>query len=68
MDEKPIIKEVNILEDPALYARYRHSVPVICVDPDAGGELLYAPITAAALRQALDIDQGYADDSDGARE
>ena len=63
MDEKPIIEEVNILEDLALYARYRHSVPVISVKGDAGDQVLYAPITAPALCQALNIDQGCSDDA-----
>jgi thiol-disulfide isomerase/thioredoxin len=50
------IEEINILEDPALYARYRHAIPVITVDPDSGGPSLHAPITRSALRQALGLD------------
>ena len=50
------IEEINILEDPALYARYRYAIPVITVDPDSGGPSLRAPITRAVLRQALGLD------------
>jgi thiol-disulfide isomerase/thioredoxin len=50
------IEEINILEDPALYARYRHAIPVIVVDPDSGGPSLHAPITRSVLRQALGLD------------
>jgi glutaredoxin len=63
MEEKPIIDEVNILEAPELYARYRNTVPVIAVDKDASRQILYAPISAAALRAALDIDFGCSDDT-----
>jgi thiol-disulfide isomerase/thioredoxin len=50
------IEEINILEDPALYARYRHAIPVITVDPASGGPSLHAPITRSVLRQALGLD------------
>jgi glutaredoxin len=53
MDKELSITEVNILEDPTLYTRYRHAIPVIVVDPDAGGPTLHAPITAPVLRRAL---------------
>jgi thiol-disulfide isomerase/thioredoxin len=52
------IEQVNILEDPALYARYRYAIPVIAVDPDGGGPTLYAPINRSALRQALGLEEG----------
>lgn len=52
------IEEINILEDPGVYARYRHAIPVICVDPDAGGPMVFAPITASDLRNALSWDRG----------
>ncbi len=51
LDNKFSIEQVNILQDPALYARYRTSIPVIYIDPD--GPTLYAPIDAADLRRAL---------------
>jgi hypothetical protein len=57
------IEETNILEDPGLYARYRHAIPVICVDPDAGGPMVFAPIAAANLRNALSWDRGGLNDS-----
>jgi hypothetical protein len=56
LDEKLGIKEINILEEPGLYARYRHTIPVITIDPDADGLTLYAPITPSALRRALGLD------------
>ncbi len=52
------IEETNILEDQDLYARYRHAIPVICVDPDAGGPTVFAPITVSKLRNALSWDRG----------
>lgn len=48
---KLCIEQVNILQDPALYARYRSSIPVIRIEPD--GPTLYAPIDEADLRRAL---------------
>jgi glutaredoxin len=56
LDEKLDIEEINILENPELYARYRHTIPVITIDPQADGPGLCAPITASALRQALGLD------------
>jgi hypothetical protein len=47
------IHQINILEDETLYMRFRHRVPVIQFDPDNEGPTLYAPFTAADLRQAL---------------
>lgn len=44
------ITRVNILEEAALYERYRWSIPVIVI---AGGATLAAPIDEPALRQAL---------------
>ena len=58
------VEQVNILEDPALYARYRYGIPVITVDPDDGGPTLYAPIRRSALRQALGLDEGPVAGSD----
>ena len=56
LDDKLDIKEINILQGPELYARYRHTIPVITIDPDVDGPALYAPITPSALRQALGLD------------
>jgi hypothetical protein len=53
MDEDLAVQEINILEDPALYARYRHKIPVIAIDPEGEGPSLFAPITQADLRRAL---------------
>jgi hypothetical protein len=58
VSEEYTIQEINILEDPGLYARYRHAIPVICVDPDAGGPMVFAPIAASDLRNALSWDRG----------
>ena len=52
------IEQVNILEEPALYARYRYAIPVLAVDPDGGGPTLYAPISRSALRQTLGLEEG----------
>jgi len=56
INSKLRIEEINILENPALYARYRYAIPVITVDPDSGGPSLHAPITRSVLRQALALD------------
>jgi glutaredoxin len=50
------IDEVNILEDPELYKRYRYAIPAIQIDPDAGGPTLTAPINAPELCRALGLD------------
>lgn len=52
-----IIREVDILEDEVLYARFRHRIPVMQFDPDDGGPTFYAPFTVTDLRQALDLDR-----------
>jgi hypothetical protein len=57
MEEPPLISEVNILDDPDLYARYRYAIPVIAIDPQAAGPVLYAPISAPALRRALGLEE-----------
>ncbi len=51
LGNKLFIEQVNILQDPELYARYRTSIPVIIIAPD--GPTLYAPIDALDLRRAL---------------
>jgi hypothetical protein len=50
-----VVEEVNILDDPVLYERFRHAIPVIAIDPEAAGPTLCAPITAPTLRQALGL-------------
>jgi glutaredoxin len=42
--------EVNIMSDPALYERYKWSIPVIVV---AGGPIFAAPLDPQAIRSAL---------------
>jgi hypothetical protein len=54
--EQPLISVRNILDDPDLYARYRHTIPVIAIDPQVAGPVLSAPITAPALCRALGLD------------
>ncbi|MCG8353078.1 MAG: glutaredoxin family protein [Chloroflexales bacterium] len=44
------VTEINILDDPKLYERYKHSIPVIEI---ADGPTLNAPIDEQELRQAL---------------
>jgi hypothetical protein len=56
MEKQPLISEVNILDDPDLYARYRYAIPVIAIDPEAAGPVLYAPITAPALCRAVGLE------------
>jgi hypothetical protein len=51
--EELTIEEINILDDPELYAQYRHVIPVISIDPDANGPLLQAPISEKGLYRAL---------------
>jgi hypothetical protein len=53
MSTPPVVEEINILDDPELYARFRHAIPVIALDPDVPGAVLEAPITASVLRQAM---------------
>jgi glutaredoxin len=47
------VEEINILEDSALYARYRYRIPVIVIDPGQEGATLYAPVRPSDLRAAL---------------
>lgn len=54
--EKLSIEQISILEDPELYTRYRHTIPVIAIDPDQDGPILFAPITASNLRRALGLE------------
>ena len=51
LDARLCIEQVNILQDPELYARYRYRIPVIRVEP--GGPTLYAPINEVDLRREL---------------
>ena len=44
------IAEVNILDDVALFERYKHSIPVVAI---AGGPTLLAPIRADELERLL---------------
>ena len=44
------ITEVNILNDYALFERYKHSIPVIAI---AGEPIMQAPIHAGALERML---------------
>jgi hypothetical protein len=44
------VTHVNIDEDRTAHARYWDKIPVIEID---GGDTLYEPITAAALREAM---------------
>jgi len=54
--EKLSIEEISILDDPDLYARYKHAIPVIAIDPKENGPTLFPPITASSLRQALGLE------------
>ncbi len=44
------IEEVNILSDLALYERYKHDIPVVCLD---GVEIFRHRLTAAELLEKL---------------
>ncbi len=45
-----VLEERNILDDPALFTRFRHLIPVVDVP---GGPLLYPPHDRSSLRSAL---------------
>lgn len=45
-----VLEERNILDDPALFARFRHLIPVVEI---AGGSLLYPPHDRHSLWSAL---------------
>jgi len=50
-----IIREIDILEDETLYARFRHRIPVFQFGLEDDGPTLYAPFTASDLHQALGL-------------
>jgi len=62
--DKLSIEEISILEDPELYARYKHAIPVIAIDPDENGPILFPPITASNLRRALGLELSRESGSD----
>lgn len=66
MEERLAIEEINILDDPGLYARFRQVIPVVEIDPDRNGPTLCAPITPIALRGALMPNKRGKDHPDGA--
>ncbi len=45
------LEEIDILDDPALFERYKYEIPVIVVDGDT---TVKAPITEEALRRAIE--------------
>jgi glutaredoxin len=65
MEGQLAIEEINILDDPGLYARFKQVIPVIVIDPDGSGPTLYAPITPTTLRRALMPGQRGKGHSDG---